>query len=360
LFRSLVSTEQIHVPLIVKPAAGVGAGRRIKDVVQLIDVVPTVLDLVKAPGPGNLRGRSLKPLTEGPATLAPVTVVSESVYGHNRFGWSELVAETGAERERVRATSDTAADPREKTAVVEDYRAALRLAAERRWLDAIDALQKITRVEPDGTAPWTSLADVAVLAERYDVAKTAAQHLVVLAPDDPAPLVLAARIALTARRLDDAATGAQQAIDLGSKNKIVNAEAHTVLALVALARSDADTARSEAKEAQQADPASALPAYVDARLLVDEGNDADALAILEKVDAKSDKTPATPLMNLKRLMGEVLVRSDRASEAEPFFVGELRDFPHNLGARVALAELYQSMGQTDEAAMTAADLVRIT
>jgi len=356
----LVSTEQTHVPLIVKPAAGVGAGRRIKDVVQLIDVVPTVLDLVKAPGPGNLRGRSLKPLTEGPATLAPVTVVSESVYGHNRFGWSELVAEISAERERVRATSDTAADPREKTAVVEDYRAALRLAAERRWLDAIDALQKITRVEPDATAPWTSLADVAVLAERYDVAKTAAQHLVDLAPEDPAPLVLAARIALTARRLDDAATVAQQAIDLGSKNRIVNAEAHTVLALVALAKSDADTARSEAKEAQQADPASALPAYVDARLLVDEGNDADALAILEKVDAKSDKTPATPLMNLKRLTGEVLIRSDRAGEAEPFFVGELRDFPHNLGARVALAELYQSMGQTDEAAMTAAELVRIT
>jgi arylsulfatase A-like enzyme len=357
----LVSTEQIHVPLIVKPAAGIGAGRRIKDVVQLIDVVPTVLDLVKAPGPGNLRGRSLKPVTEGPATLVPVTIVSESVYGHNRFGWSELVAEIGPGnvgdvRERVHATPDTAPDPREKTAVAEEYRAAMRLVAERRWLDAIDALLKITRVEPDAVAPWTALADVATLAERYDVAKAAADHVVDLAPDEPAPLVRAARVSLAARKLDEAAGSAQQAIDLGSKNKSVNADAHTVLALVALARKDADTARSEAKEAQQADPASALPAYVDARLLVDEGNDADALAILEKADAKEK----SPLMDRKLLTGEVLIRSDRAAEAEPFFVGELRDFPHNLSARVALAELYQSLGQTDEAAMTAADLVRIT
>jgi len=66
------------------------------------------------------------------------------------------------------------------------------------------------------------------------------------------------------------------------------------------------------------------------------------------------------LLNLKLLTGEVLVRSDRAAEAEPFFIGELRDFPHNLAARAALATLYQMSGQTDEAAMTAADLIRIT
>ena len=34
---------------------------------QHIDLVPTILDLVKAPMPGNLRGRSLKPLLDGSA-----------------------------------------------------------------------------------------------------------------------------------------------------------------------------------------------------------------------------------------------------------------------------------------------------
>jgi arylsulfatase A-like enzyme len=355
-----VYDETIHVPLIVKPAAGIGAGRRIADVVQLADVVPTVLDLVKAPGPGNLRGRSLKPLTEGPATLAPVTVYSESVWGHNRFGWSILVSETDGSQQRVRATSETEPDPSDKAAVAEDFRAAMRLVADRRWPDAIDALQKITRAEPAAVAAWTALADVATLSERYDVALAAAQHIVDFTPDDPAPLVRAARIAFAAQKLDEAASNAMQAIAVGSQDSHLIAAAHTVLALVALENYDADTARSEAMEAQNAERDSLLPSFVEARLLLDDGDDAGALAVLEKAAATTAKSQAPPLRNLKRLTGDMLVRSDRAAEAEMFFVEELRDFPHNVDASIALAALYQSLGQTDEAARVAADLVRIT
>src|SRR5207344_3174557 len=64
-----VYEEAIHVPLIIKQAEGTGAGRRVGDVVQHLDLVPTVLDLVKAPVPGNLRGRSLKPLLDGTGRL---------------------------------------------------------------------------------------------------------------------------------------------------------------------------------------------------------------------------------------------------------------------------------------------------
>jgi len=50
-----------------------------------------------------------------------------------------------------------------------------------------------------------------------------------------------------------------------------------------------------------------------------------------------------------------------AGKPETFLLDELRDFPHNLNARAKLATLYhQSMGQTDDAARVAADLVRIT
>ena len=64
-----VYDEAIHVPLIVKQAGGAGAGRRIADVVQHVDLVPTILDLAKAPIPGNLRGRSLTPILDGTGTL---------------------------------------------------------------------------------------------------------------------------------------------------------------------------------------------------------------------------------------------------------------------------------------------------
>ena len=53
------------MPLIIKQEGNAGAGRRIADLVQHIDLVPTILDLVKAPGAGNLRGRSLKPVLDG-------------------------------------------------------------------------------------------------------------------------------------------------------------------------------------------------------------------------------------------------------------------------------------------------------
>jgi tetratricopeptide (TPR) repeat protein len=402
----LLYNEAIHVPLIVKPAAGIGAGRRIADVVQLADIVPTVLDLVKAPLPGNLRGRSLKPLTEGSASLPPVIVYAESRYGRSRFGWSDLasmsdgrfhyirapreelydlqrdpnerenVAEAAASqkgRERFRVSLAAligskpardvveAADPKDKTATVENYRGALALAAQRKFPQAIDVLQKVARAEPQGIAVWKTIVDLASLTERYDVAQSAAGHLVDLAPDEPAALVRAARVSLAARRLDDAVTSATQAIDLGSKDAHADADSHAVLARVALARYDSDTARSEARLVRQAEPASVFPLFVDARILLDNDDDvAGALPILEKANAEAARTQGAPLEDLKYLTGAVLVRSDRATEAETFFVDELRDFPHNLRARAALAALYQSLGQPDDAARVAGDLVRIT
>ena len=48
-----VYDETIHVPLIIKQESNVGAGRRVSDLVQHVDMVPTILDLVKAPVPGH-------------------------------------------------------------------------------------------------------------------------------------------------------------------------------------------------------------------------------------------------------------------------------------------------------------------
>jgi choline-sulfatase len=401
-----IYNEGIHVPLIVKPASGGGAGRRVADVVQLADITPTVLDLVNAPQPGNLRGRSLKPLTEGGTASSPLRVYSESRYARNRFGWSELVSITDGQfqyiraphdeiydlrrdpRERenlvdgevsgktrdelrtalsavvgdakVEAPAEPPADPKEKAATVEEFRAAQTLVADRKWPQAIDLFQKIVRAEPAAVAAWRALADVATLAERYDLAQLAAQRIVELAPDDPAPLVRAARVAFAAHKLDDAAANATAALDLGSKNARANADAHAMLAVVALARDDRDMARAEALESRKADAASLLPLFVDAQLLASDGKVDEALPILEKANAAAANAQAAPLKDLKYLTADVLVKSDRGAEAETFLLDELRDFPHNLNARVALAALYQAMGQTEDAARVAGDIVRVT
>jgi tetratricopeptide (TPR) repeat protein len=64
----------------------------VSDIVQQIDLVPTVLDLVRAPVPGDLRGRSLKPLLDGSGSPAETVVYSESLYGRYHFGWSEIMS----------------------------------------------------------------------------------------------------------------------------------------------------------------------------------------------------------------------------------------------------------------------------
>src|SRR4051812_40914431 len=225
-----VYDEAIHVPLIIKQESNAGGGRRIADLVQHIDIVPTVLDFVKAPIPGQLRGRSLKPLLEGTGRLAPATVYSEALYARYHFGWSELTAltderyryikapteelydlqrdpdertniadERAQARQAMRAALDTVAagatiqapaevspearerlqalgyvgaqsggiaaaagealpDPKEKRAILERYRAAVDLAGERQWGQAIALLQQVLKEDPEMADVWAQLA----------------------------------------------------------------------------------------------------------------------------------------------------------------------------------------------------------
>jgi tetratricopeptide (TPR) repeat protein len=77
----------LRVPLLVKQPAGEGAGRRVAVPVQHIDILPTVLDLVRAPIPSDLRGRSLRKVLEGDAGTVPDRpIYAESLAEHFRFG----------------------------------------------------------------------------------------------------------------------------------------------------------------------------------------------------------------------------------------------------------------------------------
>ncbi len=130
--------EAVHVPLLIKQAAGTGAGRRVADPVQHIDIVPTILDLVKAPIPANLRGRSLKPLLEGTSRIPEQALYAEALYARYHFGWSELTSLTDGRYRYIKAPNDElydlARDPHERTNIAADRaqaRQALRSALDR-------------------------------------------------------------------------------------------------------------------------------------------------------------------------------------------------------------------------------------
>jgi arylsulfatase A-like enzyme/predicted Zn-dependent protease len=133
-----VYDEAIHVPLVIKQEGNVGAGRRVTDLVQHVDIVPTILDLVKAPGSGGFRGRSLKPVLEGTGRLPEISVYSEALYARYHFGWSELTALTDARYRYIKAPReelyDLEHDRDERTNIAEERpqaRQALRGALDR-------------------------------------------------------------------------------------------------------------------------------------------------------------------------------------------------------------------------------------
>jgi len=59
--------ELIHVPLIVRVPGGFSVARVVEEQVELMDVAPTLLDLVGLPIPSSMQGRSLVPLLRGEA-----------------------------------------------------------------------------------------------------------------------------------------------------------------------------------------------------------------------------------------------------------------------------------------------------
>jgi len=86
---ALVNEGALRVPLIIKAPAGEHAGRRVADLVQLVDLVPTVLALAKAPIPGNLDGRTLTPLLDGDR-FERRSIYAESLFGSYHFGVAPL------------------------------------------------------------------------------------------------------------------------------------------------------------------------------------------------------------------------------------------------------------------------------
>ena len=80
---SLASTlydEELRIPLIVSWPEGRLPCRVSEDLVQLVDVMPTVLELLGIPLPEGLQGRPLTPLLRG-EELAPAPVYVSSVLG---------------------------------------------------------------------------------------------------------------------------------------------------------------------------------------------------------------------------------------------------------------------------------------
>ncbi|MGH9642156.1 MAG: sulfatase-like hydrolase/transferase, partial [Terriglobales bacterium] len=90
----------IHVPLVIKLPSEVSAGKRNETRVELVDVLPTILQAAQIDIPPEVQGESLLGLMKPPsdATAAAASpwqdrpAYAETEYAHLAYGWSSLRA----------------------------------------------------------------------------------------------------------------------------------------------------------------------------------------------------------------------------------------------------------------------------
>jgi choline-sulfatase len=112
----------ILVPLIIKPVKKGMVGRVVAEQVSLVDVAPTILQLMDLPRPTVLQGRGMLGLMLGMQRDWPRLAYTETFYP-TQFGWSPLTAVRRTDVKFIRAPRpelyDLREDPNEQTNRVE-------------------------------------------------------------------------------------------------------------------------------------------------------------------------------------------------------------------------------------------------
>src|SRR5712691_5368217 len=116
-----VYREEIHVPLLVKLPGNAAHGTTIDAPVALVDLFPTIAELIGVKAPDKLSGRSLFAHADGHRRI-----YSESLYPRIHLGWSELRSLADAQHHFIQAPKpelyDMRRDPDEKTNVISEDR----------------------------------------------------------------------------------------------------------------------------------------------------------------------------------------------------------------------------------------------
>ena len=118
-----VYQSTLRVPFLVR-GPGIAPGTRLGATVRLVDVFPTVLDLLAVPAPSGARfdGRSLAPALRGDQDAADPVTYAESLVPLLHFGWSDLRVLRDGRFKYIQAPRpelyDLARDPREQSNLV--------------------------------------------------------------------------------------------------------------------------------------------------------------------------------------------------------------------------------------------------
>ena len=133
-----VQETAIRVPLVLRlPGTDAARGGRSEGLVELLDVVPTILEAIGIEPPAGLEGRSLLPLAAGEAGSPRYVVSAQAAHRTVTDGRHKLLVDLDSGTMRL---FDLAADPGETRDLVgaapEKTRELLREL--RRWIAAVE------------------------------------------------------------------------------------------------------------------------------------------------------------------------------------------------------------------------------
>lgn len=410
----LLYREALHVPLLLKLPGGERGGTSIGAPAQLIDILPTIADLVGIDRPRGLAGESLLAL---PASRQ---VYSETLYPQLQLGWSALQSTTDERYQYIKSPApelfDITADPKETKNVIADERrvaaarrthleaystdvdetedvdpetakklAALgyvgstrtktsadapdpkvaikemgrieegfRLAGERKFGSAAELLAAVVRDHPGMIDVWTKLGEV--YREQNDLDRSIAAYREAITRSSrlsPDLALAAADVHLAKGDLAQARSHAELALGQDP------ARAHETLARIALVEGTLDLAEREALAAiDKAGESLVSPRLVYAEILQKRGRFDATLAALADAERLSTSQGLGPVYSLDFLRGDTYARMEMPREAIAAYEREIAAFPHHRQAYANLAILHFMSKRPDQLRGTLDLLVR--
>ena len=409
----LLYREELHVPLFVKLPGNRRRGETVGRPVGLVDVFPTVAQLVGLAPKTRLSGETM--LAAG--APAEGEIYSETYYPRFHYGWSELASLSTGTAQYIHAPKDEFYDyradpqeardlapslpagfralrnallgmdrpaqqpgttdperlkklaalgyigmsaapadaanlpnPRDHIGEIEEMKAAVALSRTRGIDAGVSALRALLKQNPKMSDAWAQLATMLHQGGRDREALAALREVDHLNPGSPFVLISFANMCLEMGDVAEAKSFAEKAVAAAD-----TPATHVTLAHVLFVSKDLDGAEAEANAALRGNEGRRLPRVVLALVKKARGDLAGSLALLDTVRA-GEGIP--PMSGVEFQRGDVLFRMGRYADAEAAFRREILDFPASLVAWRALAALLHDEKRPEESLRVLDDMAR--
>lgn len=403
----LLYREVLQVPLMVRLPGARRGDTRVAEPVQLVDVFPTVVELLGLESPAELGGRSL--LGRLPETRP---IYAETYYPRVHFGWSELtgiieypyhlirgpdpelydLAEDPGETEnilrrerriaaRLRKALESReqrftepgevsrqeraqlaalgylgsaagaegprADPKAKLPVLRRLGDAYRLFRQGDHAQAVVAYRDVLENEPRLADAWEYLGHSLLQAGAAEEALAAYRRAAELTNGSPHVVLAAAGALLRLGRLQEAASHAAIAAES------FPGDANNFLARIALEQGDLESAARRIEQALDTHPDHPTYLVTKARLLLERDQLPETLELADRVEGELEKgTDRNLVQGIYFVRGQAEARLGNGDAAERAFEREIDLFPHELAAYTHLSLLHALQGDAEAAGRT--------